>query len=317
MDQVVHEFDVVVCGGTLGVFLAAAIAVRAVHTTTPLRIAILEKAPVLRGRAQEWNLSLQELQALVELGVFDATDLDGALGPLKPGQRIARSPDPDTLIATHFKSVRAGFNSQEDEAGATSQISSAQVLRDGRVVDTGRQELRIDGVLNLGVRPDVAIRRAQRRLEKATNGTAQVFEGTAVGGIEMFSDGALLETSQGRIKTRLVVDCMGHASPAVRQVREGQPPDGVCLVVGTCSTGFGQSSLQNETLRPTAFANNEGDLIYTNENMIFSYNGGAQQYFWEAFPAGASDELRTTYLFTYVDARPGRPSLTQVRTSPI
>jgi hypothetical protein len=40
--------------------------------------------------------------------------------------------------------------------------------------------------------------------------------------------------------------------------------------------------------------------------------GAAQQYFWEAFPAGASEDLRTTYLFTYMDAREGRPSLTQM-----
>jgi hypothetical protein len=55
-------WDVVVCGGTLGVFLAAALAQRG------LRVAVVE-AQVLRGRAQEWNISRKEMQELVEVGV--------------------------------------------------------------------------------------------------------------------------------------------------------------------------------------------------------------------------------------------------------
>ena len=40
------------------------------------------------------------------------------------------------------------------------------------------------------------------------------------------------------VTARLVLDCMGHGSPAVRQLRWGHKPDGVCLVVGTCASGF-------------------------------------------------------------------------------
>ena len=40
------------------------------------------------------------------------------------------------------------------------------------------------------------------------------------------------------ITGRLLIDCMGNFSPIVRQARWGQRPDGVCLVVGTCSRGF-------------------------------------------------------------------------------
>lgn len=54
------EFDVVVCGGTLGVFVAAALAGRG-H-----RVAVIERGP-LRGRAQEWNISRKELAELVEV----------------------------------------------------------------------------------------------------------------------------------------------------------------------------------------------------------------------------------------------------------
>lgn len=52
------EFDVVVSGGTLGIFLAAALQLRGI------RVAVLERGP-LRGRQQEWNISRKELYELV------------------------------------------------------------------------------------------------------------------------------------------------------------------------------------------------------------------------------------------------------------
>lgn len=53
-------YDVVVCGGTLGVFVGAALAQRG------WRVAVVERGP-LRGRAQEWNISRRELGELVEV----------------------------------------------------------------------------------------------------------------------------------------------------------------------------------------------------------------------------------------------------------
>lgn len=47
-----------VCGGTLGIFLAAALQLAG------LRVAVVERGP-LRGRAQEWNISRKEIAELV------------------------------------------------------------------------------------------------------------------------------------------------------------------------------------------------------------------------------------------------------------
>lgn len=83
---------------------------------------------------------------------------------------------------------------------------------------------------------------------------------------------------------------MGHGSPLVQQARRGQRPDSVCLVVGSCAQGFPP--------------NLTGDLMVSLTPLQ-----NQCQYFWEAFPAR---EGRTTYLFTYVDVDPARPSLEQL-----
>jgi lycopene cyclase CruP len=80
---------------------------------------------------------------------------------------------------------------------------------------------------------------------------------------------------------------MGHFSPIIQQVRNGAKPDAVCMVVGSCGSGYAE--------------NNTGDLIYSFTPII-----NHCQYFWEAFPA---KDGRTTYMFSYLDADPARPSL--------
>lgn len=53
-------FDVVVAGGTLGVFVATALAARG------WRVAVVERG-MLAGRTQEWNISRKELLELEEV----------------------------------------------------------------------------------------------------------------------------------------------------------------------------------------------------------------------------------------------------------
>ncbi|KAL3615277.1 hypothetical protein CASFOL_040938 [Castilleja foliolosa] len=62
-------FDVLVCGGTLGIFIATALSYKG------LRVGIVEKS-VLRGREQEWNISRKELLELVDVGVLTEDDID-------------------------------------------------------------------------------------------------------------------------------------------------------------------------------------------------------------------------------------------------
>ena len=53
-----------------------------------------------------------------------------------------------------------------------------------------------------------------------------------------------------------------------------------------------------------------GDVIYTNDPIQPASSVMPDlQCFWEAFPSGSGATDRTTYMFTYVDAQPTRPSL--------
>jgi lycopene cyclase CruP len=226
------DWDVVICGGTLGILLGAALAQQA------WRVALIERGS-LRGRDQEWNISRRELQVFVELGLLTAEELEQA-------------------IATEYNPARLAFH---------------QGI-----------ELWVESVLNIGVDPVFLLETLKTKFLAAGG---YLLEHTAFKEATVHPDGVRVETDRLSLKTRLLLDAMGHFSPISRQARQGKSPDAVCLVVGTCAQGFP--------------ANQTGDLFVS-----FTPIQNQCQYFWEAFPAR---DGRTTYLFTYLDAHPDRPSL--------
>jgi lycopene cyclase CruP len=158
-----------------------------------------------------------------------------------------------------------------------------------RVGFQGGTDLWLKDVLNIGVSPRVLLETLKQRFLQAGG---VLIEQTPVESVRVHPNGVSLNPDGSQpIRTRLLLDAMGHFSGIVQQARQGQRPDGVCLVVGTCATGF------TAQLTPEC----SGDLIYS-----FTPIQNQCQYFWEAFPA---QDGRTTYLFTYVDADPLRPSL--------
>ena len=80
------DYDITICGGTLGIFFALALLLR----NPKFRICVVESAPAIRGRDQEWNISLSELYELIKLGVLRESDLDD-------------------IITTEFPACRSGF----------------------------------------------------------------------------------------------------------------------------------------------------------------------------------------------------------------
>jgi lycopene cyclase CruP len=225
------DWDVVVCGGTLGIMQGSVLAQRG------WRVAVLERG-ILRGRDQEWNISRKELEVLVELGLLSKEELEGA-------------------IATHYNPACIRF-------------------LDG-------VELQVNDVLNIGVDPVYLLDTLKTKFLAAGG---QLFEHTAFNSATIHPNGVNVSAGEG-FTTRLLLDAMGHFSPISQQARNGQKPDAVCLVVGSCAQGFPDNAT--------------GDLFAS-----FTPLQNQCQYFWEAFPAR---DGRTTYLFTYLDAHPDRPSL--------
>lgn len=164
----------------------------------------------------------------------------------------------------------------------------------------------IPDVLNLGVSPTILIELAADRFEYLGG---KIIQQAPVKGICVSeSDGVALDlgSKQMVVTSRIVLDCMGNASPISRQQRYGQQPDGICVVVGSCAGGYDPKT------------NINGDIIYTNTEIQNKGENGQQQYFWEAFPVGiggtsgkapGESDVKTTYMFSYLDAAADRPSL--------
>jgi lycopene cyclase CruP len=223
------SWDVIICGGTLGILIGSALAVKGA------RVALLERG-ILRGREQEWNISRKELQIFLELNLLS-------------------SPEIEQAIVTEYPKARVSF--------------------------CGGGEIWVEDVLNIGVSPEYLLETLKQKFLSAGG---KLFENTPFREAQIHPDGVIVNNE---FKTRLLIDAMGYLSPITQQARQGQKPDAVCLVVGTCAQGFPE--------------NNTGDLL-----LSFTEVENQCQYFWEAFPA---KDGRTTYLFTYMDAHPQRPSL--------
>jgi len=261
-----RKFDVVVCGGTLGILLAATLQ----QKENNLKVGVIERGK-LQGREQEWNVTRKELSVLCALNVLTEEDLD-------------------EVICGEFNPIKCGFY---DSTGKRRQEEN---------------EIVTENVLNCGVSPTRLIEKCRENFE--LNGGV-VFEETSLNGVtineEEKHECARLDIGSETIEARLVVDAMGFGSPITLQARNGEKPDGVCVVVGTCAEGFDEAK------------NVSADLIYTCTDI-----SEERQYFWEAFPAeldkkkkssnnnNTSSNVRTTYMFSYLDAKPERPSIARI-----
>lgn len=139
-------------------------------------------------------------------------------------------------------------------------------------------------VLNIGVDPVYLLATLKAKFLEYGG---KLLEFTPCDRVKIQPNGLTISAGQHQLTSRLFIDAMGHFSPLAAQARNGVKPEGICLVVGSCATGFEQ----NET----------GDLFASITPIQHQC-----QYFWEAFPAR---DGRTTYLFTYMDAHPDRFSV--------
>eukprot|EP00956_Cyclotella_meneghiniana_P043740 scaffold285663_cov139-Cyclotella_meneghiniana.AAC.2 len=199
------DYDVTVCGGTLGIFIALLLQLKG-H-----RVAVVE-AGKLMGREQEWNISMKELLELVELGVLTKEDIDEA-------------------VTTEFPGCRAGFKNKE-----------VSPLKGGYFDNGIGYECVTPNVLNLGIAPAILIENVARRFKE--KGGIILEKSPLKGVVISDSLGAAIDMGDDNepITSRLILDCMGNGSPITRQQRYGLKPDGVCAVVGSCASGFDKAT---------------------------------------------------------------------------
>lgn len=209
----VQGFDVVVLGGTLGIFQAAALALRGVQ------VAVIERNKVV-GREQEWNIGRKEMKVFVELGLITAAEMEEA-------------------IVSEFNPVRVALHGSPE-------IVTTDVLNCGvypvRLLESVKQRfLGAGGTLLEGlgfqeatVHPDgVALQFATPKQPNAAAG------GAGGEGSELrVATQQPSSRAQVTLHARLVVDAMGSFSPIAAQARGGVKPDSVVLMVGSCSQGL-------------------------------------------------------------------------------
>jgi len=252
------DWDVVICGGTLGILIGCALQKRG------WRVALIERG-ILRGRDQEWNISRKELEVFLELELLSAAELEQAITTVYNPARISFFEGPDFWI-------RDVLNIGVDPVFLLDTLKSKFLAAGGQLFE--KTAFEGAAVHPDGVQVDFESRNKGKEAEIVKTNES------------LNNPNSKIQTLKS-LKTRLLIDAMGSFSPIVQQARQGEKPEGVCLVVGSCAQGFPK----NET----------GDLIVS-----FTPIQNQCQYFWEAFPAR---DGRTTYLFTYLDAHPERPSL--------
>lgn len=85
------EWDVIICGGTLGILLGAALAQQG------WRVALIERG-ILRGRDQEWNISRRELNTFVELNLLTEAELQQAIATTYNPARVSFLDGPEVWV---------------------------------------------------------------------------------------------------------------------------------------------------------------------------------------------------------------------------
>jgi lycopene cyclase CruP len=146
------DWDVIICGGTLGILIGCALAVKG------LRVALMERG-ILRGREQEWNISRNELNVFLELNLLTDAELDQAIATKYNPARVSFHGgtevwvedvlnigiDPVYLLAT----LKTRFLATGGKLLENTPFTGAVVHPDGVMVEQFKTRLLIDAMGHL------------------------------------------------------------------------------------------------------------------------------------------------------------------------
>jgi len=196
--ETLPDYDLIYVGGALGVIHAAVMAQRG------YRVLLLERLPFGRMN-REWNISRQEFQALIDLGLFTASEFE-------------------TLIAREYKD---GFNKFFD--GNNPPYLKGDVLHTPTVLN-----IALDSEKLLALCGEKLKTAGGEIWDETEFSEAQVSK-TAV----TVSCQHLPSATSKKAVGRLLIDAMGSASPIAWQLNGDRAFDSVCPTVGaTVKSGF-------------------------------------------------------------------------------
>lgn len=189
-------FDLIYIGGALGAIHAAVMA------QLGFRVLLVERLPFSRMN-REWNISRQEFQSLIDLGLFTAEEFEDVIS----------------------REYADGFNKFFDANNPS--VAQSPVLH-------------TPTVLNIALNSEALLKRCGEKL-LAAGGVIQDetdFLRAEVGadGVDVWLQPRRAETPWA-VRGRLLVDAMGTASPIAWQLTGGRPYDSVCPTVGASISG--------------------------------------------------------------------------------
>ncbi len=218
------------------------------------RVALVERLPFGRMN-REWNISRRELRTLSDMGLFTEAELE------------------DLILKEYYD----GYNKFFD---GNSPIQ-APILHSPTV-------------LNLAIDAERLLRMCG---EKITSKGGQILDRTEFRRGYLQPEAITLELRQLdhqetiRLRSRLLVDAMGTASPVAQQLNQNRAFDSVCPTVGAViKSGF----------EPGVWDYHLGDILASHGDI-----SRGRQLIWELFP-GPDQEL-TFYLFHYHEVNPENP----------
>ncbi|WP_024545607.1 NAD(P)/FAD-dependent oxidoreductase [Picosynechococcus sp. NKBG15041c] len=191
------QYDLVYVGGALGVIHGAVMA------RLGYKVLLIERLPFGRMN-REWNISRSELQSLIDLGLFDAEEIEALIGrEYKDG----------------FNKFFDGNNPPHLKANVlhTPTVLNIAILSDLLIQKCGEKLLAAGGEIwdqTEFLRADIGRERVQLSTKKLTTGEEKA------------------------VQTRLIIDAMGTASPIAAQLNKGRPFDSVCPTVGAVVKGI-------------------------------------------------------------------------------
>jgi len=123
------SFDVVVCGGTLGILVARAL------QNQGFSVCIVERG-VVQGRDQEWNVSCEELQPLVRHDIVSQDEVDKSVQSSWPNSRVGFESSSDHTVNFRAGALNAGISPQKLVAAARKRFEDAG----GEIIETTNLE---------------------------------------------------------------------------------------------------------------------------------------------------------------------------------